>query len=218
LPVGMAGHGHLVKKVEIPPPTPARIRMVLFWLLVDSGGHEQCHRSIPGRRALPVGWSWDSSIAGRWVCGRRSQSGRAPGGCWWALNLNLSLPRASEDEVAPGRSWSRIRLRTRKWLPGPTVAGLLRGETSVAGRLVLGFERCRWVWLYFLVMGKVGSPPPTPARMGMVLYWLLVDSGGHKRCRSVGLGIRALPVGVAGSPGARQLIVVSGKTARGSQP
>jgi hypothetical protein len=37
---------------------------------------------LRGRRALPVGWSWDSSIAGRWVCGRRSQSGRALGGLY----------------------------------------------------------------------------------------------------------------------------------------
>jgi hypothetical protein len=36
----------------------------------------------------------------------------------------------------------------------------------------------------------------------MVLYWLLVDSGGHEQCRWYIPGIRALPVGVAGSPGA----------------
>jgi hypothetical protein len=76
----------VMEKVEFPPPTPARIRLVLYWILVYSGGHEQCRWCGPGFRALPV--------AG--AAGRRSQSGRAPGGCWWALNLdlNLSLPRA----------------------------------------------------------------------------------------------------------------------------
>jgi hypothetical protein len=36
-----------------------------------------------------------------------------------------------EVEVVRGRSWSRIRLRTRKWLLGPTVDGLLRGIRAV---------------------------------------------------------------------------------------
>jgi hypothetical protein len=74
-------------------------------------------RSPAGETSGAVGVVLDTSIAGRWVCGRRSQSGRALGGCWWALNLNLSLPRASEDEVVRGRSRSRIRLRTKLWLP-----------------------------------------------------------------------------------------------------
>jgi hypothetical protein len=31
----------------------------------------------------------------------------------------------------------------------------------------------------------------------MVLCWVMVYSGGHERCRSVWLGFRAVPVGVA---------------------
>jgi hypothetical protein len=53
-----------------------------------------------------------------------------------------------------------------------------------------------------LVMEKVEFPPPTPARIRLVLYWILVYSGGHEQCRWCILGVRALPVGVAVSPGA----------------
>jgi hypothetical protein len=67
------------------------------------------------------------------------------------LTSTLAFPGQSEVEVVLGRSWSRIRLRTRKWLPGPTVDGLLRGETSGADRLVLVFERCRWVWRVMVI-------------------------------------------------------------------
>jgi hypothetical protein len=125
---GRACRGHfflIMEKVKSPPPTPARMGIVLCWLLVFSGGHQQCRWCGLGFRALPVGWSWDS---------------------------------------------------------------------SVAGRLVLGFERCRWVWRYFLVMGKVGSPPPTPARIGMVLYWILVDSGGPAVAYALAGRARAVPL------------------------
>jgi hypothetical protein len=36
----------------------------------------------------------------------------------------------------------------------------------------------------------------------MVLCWVMVYGGGHKRCRWCGLGFRAVLVGVAVSPGA----------------
>jgi hypothetical protein len=36
----------------------------------------------------------------------------------------------------------------------------------------------------------------------MVLYWVMVYSGGHKQCRWCGLGFRAVPVELAFSPGA----------------
>jgi hypothetical protein len=49
----------------------------------------------------------------------------------------------------------------------------------------------------FLVMEKVEFPPPTPARTVMVLYWVMVYSRGHERCRWCDLGFRAVPVGVA---------------------
>jgi hypothetical protein len=55
-------------------------------------------------------------------------------------------------------------------------------------------KQCRSVWGYFLIMEKVGYPPPTPARTGMVLYWVMMYSGGHKQCRWCGLGFRAVPV------------------------
>ena len=72
---------------------------------------------------------------------------------------------------------------------------------SVVVGAVLGRALLVGVALFF-VTEKLECPPPTPARMGMVLCCLLVYSGGHERCRLVGLGIRALPVGVAGTPGA----------------
>jgi hypothetical protein len=74
--------------------------------------------------------------------------------------------------------------------------GALLSPGVLVGR-VLGFERCRSVWRYFLIMEKVEFPPPTPARIRLVLYWILVYSGGYERCRWCSLGVRAVPVGVA---------------------
>jgi hypothetical protein len=68
----------VTEKVESPPPTPARMGMVLCWVLVYSGGHERC-------RWCGLG----ASVAGGLVSGRRSQSGRCFGGHRLALNLNL---------------------------------------------------------------------------------------------------------------------------------
>jgi hypothetical protein len=77
------------------------------------------------------------------------------------LTSTLAFPGQSEVEVVLGRSWSRIRLRTRKWLPGPTVDGLLRGETSGAGRYGGPWSSRE--------KGRISTPDPRQDKIGFVL-------------------------------------------------
>ena len=59
------GHGHLLKKVEFPPPTPARIVMVLCWVMVYSGGPAVALALAGRARAVPLVRSRRASGAGR---------------------------------------------------------------------------------------------------------------------------------------------------------
>jgi hypothetical protein len=100
------------------------------------------------------------------------------------LTSTSTFPGQSEDEVALGRSWSRMRLRTRKWLPGPTVDGLLRGRRA----LPVGMAG------HGHLVKKVEFPPPTPARIVMVLCWVMVYSGGPAVALALAGRARAVPL------------------------